>query len=69
MVIFRSATKRKVYTFITNMFDAQATTIAKLYKNRWEIEPFFKQLKQNFELRAFYSDSSEGIKTQIGGDA
>ena len=69
LVIFRSATKRKVYTFITNMFDAQATTIAKLYKNRWEIEPFFKQLKQNFELRAFYSDSSEGIKTQIGGDA
>jgi Transposase DDE domain/Domain of unknown function (DUF4372) len=65
LVIFRSATKRKVYTYITNMFDAQATTIAKLYKNRWEIEPFFKQLKQNFELRAFYSDSSEGIKTQI----
>jgi Transposase DDE domain/Domain of unknown function (DUF4372) len=65
LVIFRSATKRKVYTFITNMFEAQATTIAKLYKNRWEIEPFFKQLKQNFELRAFYSDSSEGIKTQI----
>ena len=65
LVIFKSATKRKVYTFITNMFDAQATTIAKLYKNRWEIEPFFKQLKQNFELRAFYSDSSEGIKTQI----
>jgi hypothetical protein len=44
LVIFRSATKRKVYTFITNMFDVQATTIAKLYKNRWEIEPFFKQL-------------------------
>jgi Transposase DDE domain/Domain of unknown function (DUF4372) len=65
LVIFKSATKRKVYTFITNMFDAQATTIAKLYKNRWEIEPFFKQLKQNFELKAFYSDSSEGIKTQI----
>ncbi len=65
LVIFRSATKRKVYTFITNMFDAQAITVAKLYKNRWEIEPFFKQLKQNFELRAFYSDSSEGIKTQI----
>lgn len=65
IVIFRSATKRKIYTFVTNMFEAQATTIAKLYKNRWEIEPFFKQLKQNFELRAFYSDSSEGIKTQI----
>jgi len=58
-------TTGKTYTFVSNMFEVEATTIAKLYKNRWEIEPFFKQLKQNFELKGFYSDSKEGIKTQI----
>ena len=65
LVTFKSAIKSKVFRFITNMFDVQATTVAKLYKNRWEIEPFFKQLKQNFELKAFYSDSRQGIQTQI----
>lgn len=65
LVTFKSAIKGKVFRFITNMFEVQATTVAKLYKNRWEIEPFFKQLKQNFELKAFYSDSRQGIQTQI----
>jgi len=65
LVTFKSLTNGKVYTFLTNMFDVTATTIARLYKNRWEIEPFFKQLKQNFELKGFFSDSREGIKTQI----
>ena len=65
LVTFKSLVNNKVYTFLSNMFDVEATTIARLYKNRWEIEPFFKQLKQNFELRGFYSDSPEGIKTQI----
>lgn len=65
LVTFKSLTNGKVYTFLSNMFEVAATTIARLYKNRWEIEPFFKQLKQNFELKGFYSDSREGIKTQI----
>jgi hypothetical protein len=65
LVTFKSLTTNKTYTFVSNLFDVAATTIAKLYKNRWEIEPFFKQLKQNFELKGFYSDSKEGIKTQV----
>jgi hypothetical protein len=65
LITFKSLTTDKTYTFVSNLFDVAATTIAKLYKNRWEIEPFFKQLKQNFELKGFYSDSKEGIKTQI----
>jgi IS4 transposase len=36
-----------------------------LYKNRREIELFFKKIKQNFELGYFFSDSREGIKTQV----
>jgi len=47
------------------MFDYNDQTIILLYKYRWNIEILFKQLKQNFELGYFYSDSSEGIKTQI----
>lgn len=65
LITFKSLTTGKTYTFVSNMFDVEATTIAKLYRNRWEIEPFFKQLKQNFELKGFYSDSQEGIKTQV----
>lgn len=65
LVVFKASVTGKMYTYLTNMFDVEATTVAKLYKNRWEIEPFFKQIKQNFELKGFYSDSKEGIKTQI----
>jgi Transposase DDE domain/Domain of unknown function (DUF4372) len=65
LITFKSLTTGRTYTFLSNLFEVAATTIAKLYKNRWEIEPFFKQLKQNFELKGFYSDSKEGIKTQI----
>jgi len=39
--------------------------VAQLYKYRWGIEVLFKRLKQNFQLTSFFSDSAEGIKTQI----
>ena len=51
--------------FLTNLMALKALTICLLYKNRWTIEPLFKQIKQNFELTNFLSDSAEGIKTQI----
>jgi len=51
--------------FLTNLFKIKAITVCMLYKNRWVIEPLFKQIKQNFELTYFLSDSEEGIKTQI----
>lgn len=47
------------------VFDVSALTICILYKNRWIIEPLFRQIKQSFELTWFISDSQEGIKTQI----
>lgn len=51
--------------FITNLMGHNALTIALLYKNRWIIEVLFKQIKQNFELKYFLSDSENGIKIQI----
>ena len=55
----------KQLTFLTNMFDVSALTVCMLYKNRWIIESLFRQIKQNFELTYFLSDSPEGVKTQI----
>lgn len=51
--------------FLTNLLGHTAMTIALLYKNRWVIEVLFKQVKQNFELKYFLSDSENGIKSQI----
>jgi len=51
--------------FITNLMGHDALTIAQLYKKRWVIEVLFKQIKQNFELKYFLSDSENGIKIRI----
>jgi len=65
LITWKDPQSGNVLEFVSNMFDYQAQTIILLYKYRWNIEILFKQLKQNFELGYFYSDSSEGIKTQI----
>jgi hypothetical protein len=65
LITYKDYESGKVLSFISNMFEYHATTIIQLYKYRWNIEVLFKRLKQNFELSYFFSDSSEGIKTQI----
>jgi IS4 transposase len=57
--------KGRVYQFITNNWDITAEEVALIYKYRWTIELVFKKLKQNFQLHFFYSESENGIKTQI----
>lgn len=57
--------KSRVYEFITNNFDISREEVAFLYKLRWNIELLFKKLKQNFQLHYFYSETENGIKTQI----
>lgn len=65
LVVYKDPESGNVLKFVSNMFDYQALTIVQLYKYRWNIEVIFKRLKQNFELGYFFSDSQEGIKTQI----
>ena len=65
LIIYKDTVTGKVLKFISNMFDYQASTVIQLYKYRWGIEVLLKQIKQNFELGYFYSDSPEGIKTQV----
>lgn len=65
LITYKDPLTGKIFRFLSNLFDFQSHTIVLLYKNRWEIEPFFKKIKQNFELGYFFSDSREGIKTQV----
>lgn len=55
----------KSLIFITNNFDLPALTIAKLYKARWQVELFFKWIKQHLRIKAFYGTSANAVKTQI----
>lgn len=57
-------TKKKLY-FITNNFDLKAEDIAKLYKMRWQVELFFKWMKQNLKIKHYYGNSENAVKIQI----
>jgi len=57
--------KKKQFVFLTNNFVLPALTIAKLYKCRWQIELFFKWIKQHLRIKAFYGTSENAVKTQI----
>ena len=51
--------------FLTNNFVLPAITIAKIYKSRWQVELFFKWIKQHLRIKAFYGLSENAVKTQI----
>jgi Transposase DDE domain/Domain of unknown function (DUF4372) len=55
----------KKLIFLTNNFLLPATTIAQLYKQRWQVELFFKWIKQNLRIKHFYGTSENAVKTQI----
>lgn len=61
---FDSKNNRR-FTFITNNFSLPALTIANLYKQRWQIELFFKWIKQNLKIKSFYGNSFNAVKTQL----
>jgi hypothetical protein len=59
------AENNKRLVFLTNNFALPAITIAELYRNRWQIELFFKWIKQHLRIKAFYGISENAVKTQI----
>jgi len=68
--IFRLVTvykedENKVIHLVTNQTDWQAITIADLYKKRWDIEIFFKLMKQNLQIKTFLGTSENAVKSQI----
>ena len=53
------------YEFLSNNFDLAPETIAAIYKQRWQIELFFKWIKQNLKIKAFVGNSKNAVMTQI----
>ena len=62
---FRDPDTGKHLVFLTNQFTLSAATICALYKSRWQIELFFKWIKQHLRIKAFYGTSENAVKTQI----
>ena len=56
---------RKRFKFLTNNFTLPPVTIAQIYKSRWQVELFFKWIKQHLRIKAFYGTSENAVKTQI----
>lgn len=64
-VRFHDAATDQRLVLLTNNFELEALTIARLYKARWRIELFFKWIKQHLRVKAFYGLSENAVKTQI----
>jgi hypothetical protein len=62
---YHDAETNRYFVFLTNNFDLPALTIARLYKARWQVELFFKWIKQHLRIKAFYGTSQNAVKTQI----
>ena len=62
---FRDPETGKNLVFLTNQFTLPATTICALYKSRWQVELFFKWIKQHLRIKAFYGTSENAVKTQL----
>jgi hypothetical protein len=62
---FFDSEKNKRLVFLTNQFGLSPETIAALYRNRWQVELFFKWIKQNLRIKSFYGTSENAVKTQI----
>lgn len=57
--------KNKRYVYLTNIFTVSAKTVADIYKQRWQVELFFRWIKQHLRIKTFYGTSTNAVKTQI----
>ena len=65
IITYADVKKRKLISLLTNDMDSDPEEIIAIYRQRWEIELLFKQIKQNFPLKYFYGESANAIKIQI----
>jgi hypothetical protein len=64
-VKFFDADKKKILIFLTNNFDLKAQEIALLYKQRWQVELFFKWIKQHLKVKTFWGTTENAVRIQI----
>jgi hypothetical protein len=64
-ILYRDPETKKRLVFITNNFDLSSPMVAKLYKARWQVELFFKWIKQHLRIKKFYGTSKNAVRTQI----
>ena len=62
---YRDRETGKKFIFLTNHFELAASTVAAIYKDRWQVELFFKAIKQNLKIKAFVGTSKNAILTQV----
>ncbi|MEG0807933.1 MAG: transposase [Alistipes sp.] len=65
MVVYRDIEKDILLTFITNNFELTALDVAYIYKNRWQIEVFFKWIKQNLTIKRLWGHSENAVHIHI----
>lgn len=65
LIHYYDHTRQKVIIFLSNDFENDAQTIADIYKSRWEIEIFFRTIKQNLKIKRFFGTSSNAVFTQV----
>jgi len=64
-IVYQDPETGKIYGFLTNHFRLAAKTIADIYKERWQIEIFFRCSKQNLKIKAFIGNTENAVLTQI----
>jgi hypothetical protein len=64
-VRFYDVAQRRGLVFLTNHFGWPALTVARLYQQRWQVELFFRWLKQHLRIKAFYGTSANAVRTQL----
>jgi putative transposase len=64
-IVYQDSETGKVYVFLTNHLRLAAKTIADIYKERWQIEIFFRFIKQNLKIKAFIGNSENAVMSQI----
>lgn len=65
LVVYEDFGTNTVYRFLSNNFKLEALTIAELYRERWQIELFFKWIKQHMHIKTFYGTTQNAVYTQI----
>ena len=65
IILIWDAEKQEAIVFLSNLLAFGATTIAAIYKERWQVELFFKALKQTLKIKTFVGTSANAVRTQV----